>query len=150
MLWQSQADSKGPQPHIHVSLLPQTPLPSRLPHNTEQSALCWTVRPFWLSILNTAACTGPFPPFFVFIFWWCPVICWILVPQTGINPVPAAGEGQSLNHGTTREVPITLFLKWKWKDNFRVKLLLFGTEGRLGKLRDGYRVHFQLQFRRRF
>ena len=24
--------------HIHVSILPQTPLPSRLPHNTEQSS----------------------------------------------------------------------------------------------------------------
>ena len=27
--------------HIHVSILPQTPLPSRLPHNTEQSSLCY-------------------------------------------------------------------------------------------------------------
>ena len=26
--------------HIHVSILPQTPLPSRLPHDIEQSALC--------------------------------------------------------------------------------------------------------------
>ena len=26
--------------HIHVSILPQTPLPSRLPHNMEQSFLC--------------------------------------------------------------------------------------------------------------
>ena len=32
--------------HVHVSLLPQTPLPSRLPHNTEQSSLCYTVRTF--------------------------------------------------------------------------------------------------------
>ena len=29
--------------HIHVFVLPQTPLPSRLPHNTEQSSLCCTV-----------------------------------------------------------------------------------------------------------
>ena len=29
--------------HIHVSLLPQTPFPSRLPHYTEQSSLCSTV-----------------------------------------------------------------------------------------------------------
>ena len=28
---------------IYVSILPQTPLPSRLPHNTEQSAMCYTV-----------------------------------------------------------------------------------------------------------
>ena len=36
---------------IHVSILPQTPLPSRLPHNTEQSSMCYTVGPCWLSIL---------------------------------------------------------------------------------------------------
>ena len=41
---------------IHASILPQTRLPSRLPHNTEQSSLCYTVG--WLSILNTAVCTG--------------------------------------------------------------------------------------------
>ena len=43
--------------HTHVSILPQTPLPSRLPHNTKQSSLCYTVDPCWLSILNTAVCT---------------------------------------------------------------------------------------------
>ena len=36
--------------HIHVSILPQTPLPSRLPHNIEQSSLCYTVSPYLLSI----------------------------------------------------------------------------------------------------
>ena len=45
-----------------VLLLPQTPLPSRLPHNnlvclSEQSSLCCTVGPCWLSILNMAECT---------------------------------------------------------------------------------------------
>ena len=39
-------DPGGPQRdsaiHIHVSILPQTPLPSRLPHNIEQSSLCCT------------------------------------------------------------------------------------------------------------
>ena len=29
--------------HIQVSVLPETPLPSRLPHNIEQSSLCYTV-----------------------------------------------------------------------------------------------------------
>ena len=38
--------------HIHVSILPQTPLPSRLPHSTEQSFLSCTVGHCWLSILN--------------------------------------------------------------------------------------------------
>ena len=44
--------------HIHVSILPQTPLPSRLPH-IEQSSLCDTVGPCWLSISNIAVCTCP-------------------------------------------------------------------------------------------
>ena len=34
--------------HMHVSILPQTPLPSRLPHNLEQSSLCYTIGPCWL------------------------------------------------------------------------------------------------------
>ena len=42
--------------HIHVSLLPQTPLPSSLVHNIEQSSRCHIVGPYWLSILNTTVC----------------------------------------------------------------------------------------------
>ena len=42
--------------YIHVSILPQTPLPSRLPHNIKQSFLCYTVGPCWLTILNIALC----------------------------------------------------------------------------------------------
>ena len=45
--------------HIHVSTLPQTPLLSRLPHNIEHSSLCYTVGPYWLSILNIVVCTCP-------------------------------------------------------------------------------------------
>ena len=36
--------------HLHASILPQTPLPSRLPHNIEQSCLCYTVCPCWSCI----------------------------------------------------------------------------------------------------
>ena len=43
--------------HIHASILPQTPLPPRLPHNTEQRYLCYTVGTCWLTILNIAECT---------------------------------------------------------------------------------------------
>ena len=57
--------------HVHVSILPQTPLPSRLPHYFEQSSVCHTIGPCWLFILNTAVCTCrpklpnyPFPPSF--------------------------------------------------------------------------------------
>ena len=44
--------------HMHVSILPQTPLPSRLPQNIEQSSMCCTAGPYWLSILNRAVCTS--------------------------------------------------------------------------------------------
>ena len=43
--------------HIYVSILPQTFLPSRLLHNTEQISLCHTVGPCWLSISNIAVCS---------------------------------------------------------------------------------------------
>ena len=36
--------------HTHVSILPQTPLQSCLPHNTGQSSLCYIVGSCWLSI----------------------------------------------------------------------------------------------------
>ena len=48
-------NSKGDSAiHIHVPILPQTPFPSRLPHNIEQSSLSYTVGPDWLSILKIA------------------------------------------------------------------------------------------------
>ena len=37
--------------------LPQTSLPTRLPHNVEQSSMCWTVGPCWVSVLNIAVWT---------------------------------------------------------------------------------------------
>ena len=38
--------------HIHVSIVPQTPLPSRLPDNIEQSSMCYIVGFYWLSSFN--------------------------------------------------------------------------------------------------
>ena len=38
--------------HIHVSILPQTPLPSRLPYNIKKSSLCYTEAPS-TRLLNT-------------------------------------------------------------------------------------------------
>ena len=44
--------------HIHVSILPQTPLLlSRLARNIEQSSMCCTIGLCQLSILNIAVCT---------------------------------------------------------------------------------------------
>ena len=45
--------------HMHVPILSQTPLPFRLPHNIEQSSMCYTVGPCWLYIFNIAVCTCP-------------------------------------------------------------------------------------------
>ena len=62
--------------HTHVSILLQTRLPSRLPCNLEQSSLCYTVRLYWLSILNTAVCTCPsqtpylFPLIMLYFYIW--------------------------------------------------------------------------------
>ena len=39
---------------MYVSIFPQTLLPSRLPHNIEQSSMCCIVGPCWLSVLNIA------------------------------------------------------------------------------------------------
>ena len=44
--------------HTYVSILPQTPLPSRLPRNIGLSSMGYMIGPFWLSILNIAVCTG--------------------------------------------------------------------------------------------
>ena len=39
--------------HIHIFILFQILLPVRLLHNIEHSSLCYTLGPWWLSILNT-------------------------------------------------------------------------------------------------
>ena len=39
----SGAQQRDSAIHIHISILPQIPLPSRLPHNIEQSSLCYTL-----------------------------------------------------------------------------------------------------------
>ena len=50
----------------------------------------------------TAGCfpSGPF-----LVFWLYHVACGILVPGSGIEPVPPAVRAQSLNHWAAREVP---------------------------------------------
>ena len=45
--------------HTHVSIFPQTPLPSSLPHSIEQSSLCYTIGPCWISTLNIAVYISP-------------------------------------------------------------------------------------------
>ena len=47
---------------VYVSILFQILFLLRLLHNIEQSSLCYTGSPCWLSILNTAVCTYPSQP----------------------------------------------------------------------------------------
>ena len=53
----SGGQQKDSTKHMHVSILSQTPLPSRLPHNIEQSSMCYTVGPYELSVLNVVVYT---------------------------------------------------------------------------------------------
>ena len=56
----------------------------------------------------------PPQPLGVNSFWvFCPrLVAWgILVPPPGIEPIPPAMEAWSLNHWTTREVPISVCLE---------------------------------------
>ena len=48
--------------HTHMSLLPQSPLPSRLPHNIEQSSTSYTVGPCWLSMYSSVYMPIPNTP----------------------------------------------------------------------------------------
>ena len=43
---------------IHISIPFQILFPFRLLQSIEQSSLCYTVGPCWLSILNIAVCTS--------------------------------------------------------------------------------------------
>ena len=56
--------------------------------------------------INTASCSYLFIHLFV---WLHRAACEILVPRPGIEPMPPAVEGRSLNHWTTREGPPVLF-----------------------------------------
>ena len=50
----SGGQQRDPAIHTHVPILPQTPLPSRLLYNIEQSSTCYTVGPCLLPILNSS------------------------------------------------------------------------------------------------
>ena len=46
----------------------------------------------------------------LFIYWPHSMVCGILVPRPGMEPMPPAGEAQSLNYLTTRNVPELMLL----------------------------------------
>ena len=59
-MWELQVNGERTQSNIYMyPFSPKLPLPSRLPHDIEQSSLSWTAGPFWLSVLNIAVCTCP-------------------------------------------------------------------------------------------
>ena len=53
----SGVQQSDPVIHVHVSILFQILFPLRLLQNFEQSPLCYTVGPYWLSIFNIVVCT---------------------------------------------------------------------------------------------
>ena len=59
--------------HIQVSILPQTPLPSRLPHTIGKSSLSYTIGPCWLSILNDISV--PLKWSGMKVAQWCLTLC---------------------------------------------------------------------------
>ena len=69
--------------------------------------------PWW----STAACSVDFVLCFSIFIFGC-MACGVLVPQSGIEPVPPALEAWSLSHWTSREIPhfklLSLFLWNTW------------------------------------
>ena len=62
---------RGSAVHMHVSVLPQTPFPSRLPHNIDQRSMCYRrsllvmhfkYRSVYLSIPSSLTSFSPHPP----------------------------------------------------------------------------------------
>ena len=51
MLWQFQVDSEGPWPYIYVYQFSPKLLSRPVPHNVEQSCMCYTGGSYWVSIL---------------------------------------------------------------------------------------------------
>jgi len=89
---------------------PPNSLPSRLPHNIEQSSLCYTVGPCWLSILNTAVWTCYAMLCYAKSLQLCLTLC---DPRDGSppgSPVPRILQAKTLEW-----VAISSSSAWKWK-----------------------------------
>ena len=67
--------------HIHVSILPQTPLPPRLPHDIEKSSQCCIVGPCWL--------------FALFFLYWLRLGIWF--SEWLLSCLPFPGRWEELN-----------------------------------------------------
>ena len=109
MLWYFQVNSKRTLPYIYMYPFSLNPLPSRLPHNIEQSSLCYAVSPCQLSILLL------FLNVYLLFIWLHQILVtacgifscgtWDLVPWPGIEYGPPEWTVQSLSHWTIKKVP---------------------------------------------
>ena len=115
MLWWFQGHSRATQLYKYMCpFSPKLPSPLRLPHNTEQSSLCYTVGPCWLSILNMAVCTAPAAA--AKLLQSCPTLCNPIGGSPPGSPVPGILQARTLEW-----VAISFSNAGKWK--VKVKLL---------------------------
>ena len=59
ILWQFLVSSEGTQPYRYIFPFSPNSPPTQAATNPEQSSLCCTIGPCWLSILNRVVCTWP-------------------------------------------------------------------------------------------
>ena len=109
--------------HIHISILPQTPLPSRLPQNSEQSCVCYAVGPGWLSMNFFLSTKMEFEimehsqPRWEEVDWRDWDTCFKPTGQSGRRPRPAPSLQRSTQVSLTREgaeAPRLLFSCQPW------------------------------------
>ena len=89
--------------HTHVSIVLQTPLPSRLPHNIEQSSLRRTVSPCWLSIM-----------FRCFNYCWALKLCGCTCPHSQFCPSCISRVVFSPD-GALSSRSLPHILQWNWQ-----------------------------------
>ena len=76
---------------------------------------------------------------FGLVFWFFGhLACRILVPRPGVEPAPAAVEVQSLNHWTTREVPVPEC--FKYSQSYCIKFHQCGVYYKISTLKTP-RIH---------
>ena len=113
---------------IPASILSQMPLPSRLPHNIEQSSMCHIVGPSWLPILNTAVCTCPFQTLKLSLQTWEFLTQLIVLLSTHQKQIAATCSGVSY----VTELGLSPIHSWyHWKARLMKDNLLEVTQ--LGK-----------------
>ena len=83
----SGVQQSGSVIHVHMSILFQILFPFRWSHNIEQSSLCYTVGPCWLSIFVLFLFIYLFA--YLFIYFW---LCWVFTAAHGVSLVVVSGS----------------------------------------------------------